>query len=86
MFGFEKLDRHGDLSDRMARTVGVDLAGAMLAGRVSPFGLRSVVVRCMSCTEADRCEAWLATTPEAPEAPGYCRNRGLLGELADRAP
>lgn len=79
----DKLDRHADLMQRMADTVGADLGQAMQDGRLSAEGLRSAVLRCTSCDSVGACEHWLeaqeAGTIDA--APGYCRNADLLERL-----
>ena len=78
-----RFDKHAELVNRMAETLGVDLAEEMLRGNLPPQDLRSTVLNCMSCREAGACEAWLAEHPEgADAAPGYCRNKERLTALA----
>ncbi|MFN3144213.1 MAG: DUF6455 family protein [Paracoccaceae bacterium] len=80
---FSKLDHHADLVHRMADTVGVDLAEGAMRGRIMEQELRSVVMRCMSCTEGEACEHWLEEHAKgADAAPDYCRNKSLLRTLA----
>lgn len=79
----EKLDRHGTLVRRMADTVEADLAEAIMDGSLSAEGLRSAVLRCITCEAADQCETWLAEHREtlAEATPDYCRNADMFERL-----
>jgi hypothetical protein len=79
---FQKLDRHADLVNRMADTVGADLGEALLKGTLSGQGLRAAVLNCCRCEGGGECPDWLeAHAQGAEEAPDYCRNRALLAGL-----
>lgn len=79
----DRFDRHAELVDRMAGTLGVDLTGEMLRGDLPPQDLRGIVLTCMGCREAEACEGWLAAHAAGSDvAPGYCRNRERLQTLA----
>lgn len=80
----QRLDRHADLVQRMADTLHVDFGEAMLRGTLAPEELRSAVFRCMGCECVSACADWLEAHAEgADRAPGYCRNRDMLGGLRD---
>jgi hypothetical protein len=79
---FQKLDRHADLVNRMADTVGADLGDAILTGALTGQGLRSAVLNCCNCEGGGECPDWLdAHAQGAAVAPDYCRNRDLLASL-----
>lgn len=52
---FSRLDRHARLMDRMADTLGLDLAEESMAGRLTPEDYRSAVFRCTGCTRPEEC-------------------------------
>ena len=79
---FRKLDRHADLVNRMASTVGADLETALLRGQLGGQELRSAVLRCVGCEGGADCPDWLAAHETgATETPEYCRNRNLFAAL-----
>lgn len=79
---FEKLDRHADLVNRMADTLGADLGEALLNGALSGSDLRSAVINCCACEATGPCRDWLADHPQgATEIPAFCRNRDLMAAL-----
>lgn len=83
MLWIDRFDRHADLVDRMAETLGVDLAEEMLRGNLPPQDMRSTVMRCMGCREAGACAAWLdAHEGGADATPSFCRNKERLEGLA----
>ena len=83
MIWMDRFDKHAELVNRMAGTLGVDLAEEMLRGDFPPQDLRATVLTCMGCREAGACESWLAAHPEGADAtPDYCRNRERLEALA----
>ena len=83
MLWMDRFDTHAGLVTRMADTLGVDLAEEMLRGALPPEDLRGLVLTCMGCREAGACGHWLEENAAGAEAaPGYCRNRGRLAELA----
>jgi len=82
MFGFNKFDRHAELVDKMAETLGVDLAEAVQRGELPPQKLRSSVFNCMGCRQADACEHWLEEHAGGADlTPEYCRNDALFRQL-----
>ena len=82
MFGFEKFDRHAELVNRMADTLGLDLAEAVQRGELPPEDLRRSVYACLGCREADACESWLSENAGGSDVtPGYCRNQDLFRSL-----
>jgi hypothetical protein len=79
----DRFDRHAELLDRMAGTLGVDLTEEMLQGHLPPEHLRGLVLSCMGCRDDGACEGWLAENAGgADAAPGFCRNRERLKALA----
>ena len=82
MFGFEKFDRHAELVDRMADTLGVDLTEAVQRGDLPPDDLRRSVFNCLGCKEVGACEHWLEENSAGSDVtPGYCRNDAMLRML-----
>jgi len=79
----DRIDHHADLLKRMAETVHVDLGAAMECGITGGEEIRRAVFTCMGCTSASECPAWMDAHAEGSDcAPGYCRNRGWLAQLA----
>ena len=78
-----RIDRHADLVNRMADTLGVSLFGAVTQGELSAGDLRSLVFKCLGCQEVDACTAFLDSHApgEATATPSYCRNRETLNRL-----
>ncbi|WP_146010269.1 DUF6455 family protein [Acidimangrovimonas sediminis] len=85
MISWNKIDHHMTLLHRMSGATGADLGQALERGAVAPEGLRAAVLRCANCDHPDACAEWLDTQPEKGHAaaPGYCRNKALLGRLAE---
>lgn len=82
MFGMKILDRHADLTGRMARALGVDVAKAFLDGDLTPEQYRGAVVSCTRCSNPRDCAAWLQVHGDgAAHAPEYCRNAALFARL-----
>jgi hypothetical protein len=83
MLWMDRFDKHASLVNRMAETLGVDLADEMLRGNLPPQDLRGAVLNCMGCREAGACETWLAANAAGSEVtPSFCRNRERLEALA----
>jgi pyrroloquinoline quinone (PQQ) biosynthesis protein C len=83
MLWMTRYDKHADLVNRMAETLGVDLAEEMLKGNLPPQEIRSTVMACMGCGEPGACAEWLEAHPEGSEAaPHYCRNKDRFEALA----
>lgn len=81
MHGPKTLKYHADLVDRMARTVGVDLEGAVLDGTARFDDLADAVLRCADCSDPGHCARWLAEAETRDQPPGYCRNGDLFAAL-----
>lgn len=76
---FSRLERHADLSTRMAHTVGADVAQAAAEGRLPETAVRTMVLTCTRCQSAGSCGEWLEDhAAGAQEAPDYCLNKGLF--------
>ena len=87
MTRFGKYDTHAELVDRMAETLGLDLAEQAQRGCAPTEGEeRERVYRCLSCTQPELCVRFLDDHAEAGtvarQAPGYCRNKVELERLA----
>lgn len=79
----DRFDTHAELVNRMAGTLGVDLAEEMLRGNLPPQALRATVLNCMGCRETGACATWLDAHGEGSDVtPGYCRNKERLQGLA----
>ncbi|MCB1341611.1 MAG: hypothetical protein KDK24_11245 [Pseudooceanicola sp.] len=76
------MKRHAGLVDDMARALGVDLEEAALRGLVDIDEISDAVLRCAGCADPGHCAGVLAAQPRLAAAPGYCRNRALMGQLA----
>ncbi len=82
---FSRIDRHARLVERMADTVGVDLAEESLRGRMPPQEYRAAVLRCTGCSQVDACCSWLEAHPDGAVAPpDYCRNKITFERSAQR--
>jgi hypothetical protein len=83
MFGARKLTLHANLVSEMGRVTGADLGEALVRGDLTAEGLRTAVVRCTGCADADGCAHWLAEHAEGAEAPpSVCENGDLFRRLA----
>lgn len=82
----ETYERHSELLQSMADTIGVDLGKAMLRHDMQNFPYRDLVFRCSRCSEVEACEAWLSDYKGAvSETPAYCRNKAILERLRAEA-
>ncbi len=73
---------HPDQLPRMANTLNVDLAQAILNNKLEVFRHHDIAFKCGECLEKRACNAWLDAHPDgAQEAPDYCLNKVLLEEL-----
>lgn len=79
----DKFDRRAALMGKMAETVGVDFAEQIVSNPYQVAKYRDAVMRCMGCTHDAECKGWMADHPQAGEAPDYCHNKDLLGQLAN---
>ena len=69
------------LTRGMARSVGVNLIGAVTEGWYSRRELETLVDRCAACGFSALCSAWLAATPRAATLPAYCANKAEIEVL-----
>lgn len=70
----------------MASTVGLDLGVAQRRGDLSADAVSDLVQRCRRCTAWQECPSWMnGHGLGAPQAPGYCLNRGRFDDIAQRA-
>ena len=66
----------------MARTLGVDLTGAMLEGWISRTDFAGMVLNCQLCPHSKECDRWLATHGAGSDSlPEYCANKARLESL-----
>jgi len=85
MIGFERLEKHERLVNKMADTLGVDLVEEVQRGNLAPSELRNRVFRCVGCDSADACADWLRAHPDGTDgAPEFCRNGKMFADLAAR--
>jgi hypothetical protein len=75
-------DRHERLMTRMADTLGADLETAEAQGQLPPEMREDMLLACTGCADPTACRHWLETHDTADAAPGYCRNRDILHNLA----
>jgi hypothetical protein len=74
--------RHEALMTRMAETLGTDLDDAELRGDLPPEARDDMLSACTGCADPAACAQWLDQHHEAENAPGFCRNRDILHDLA----
>jgi hypothetical protein len=72
----------------LADAVEADFGDALIDGRLAPEALRTALLRCTRCEQADFCESWLDVTEArkqggapAPRAPDFCANIDLMDRL-----
>lgn len=65
-----------ELMEGMMHTLDVKEAIADMPSAASV--VRNATIRCLSCTHATDCAAWLEEHESAAHAPSYCRNRELF--------
>ena len=83
MFSLSKIDRHAELMNRMADTVGADFSRAIVSGAMSGEQYRQAILSCTNCSHPEECASWLEANPGgAEQTPEYCRNAGLFDRLA----
>lgn len=79
MTAHTRIERHREYVDRMADTLGIDLAQEMMEGHLTPDGLEVLVDRCMGCRDTGACERWLDFGPDDTRtAPDFCVNRSVF--------
>jgi len=78
-------DKHTDLVNRMAHTVGVDLADETRKGTLTEGEVVRMVARCKGCSAPGACETFLDVHAGGAESPpGFCRNHDTLTRLGRR--
>lgn len=76
--------RHAALVNRMAETLGLDLAEEAQRGNLPPQDLRGTVISCVGCADPSGCADWLDDhAAGAARAPDFCRNRERLDAMAN---
>ena len=74
--------QHSQRVQDMADRLNVDLAHAVLSGKLRRFPYEDVVARCSRCAAQEACNAWLkAASGTTSHAPDYCRNKHLFEGL-----
>lgn len=81
MMAYVEAPRAWALVRGMARSVGLDLVGAVNEGWMARADLGTLVETCETCDKAETCTAWLATHVTADSPPPFCHNRKGLEEL-----
>ncbi|MCI2400365.1 DUF6455 family protein [Aliiroseovarius subalbicans] len=80
----DKRNRHIQLVNRMADTLGLDLRREVEGARLSATQFDATVTRCMDCRDPDGCDLWLDQHGAgARHTPGLCRNKALLENLRE---
>jgi len=74
-------ETHFWLTRSMARRLGVNLSEAMADDLLSPQSYAAMVTRCRQCPHVGACQAWLAQSTCAPEAPDHCLNAAIFNRL-----
>lgn len=83
--GLPAAERHFWLTQGMARTVGVNLTGAIAAGRMTRGDLAAMVVRCAGCEHPERCVRWMADGRHLGEdPPAWCLNHEAIEAIRAR--
>jgi hypothetical protein len=78
------MDRHSELFTHMAAAVNADLGKTTELSSGGADSLRSLMIRCSDCKNADTCSEWLdANRDGAPSAPDFCLNKESLNKLTD---
>lgn len=77
----DKLDRHGSIMAKMAKTLGVDFAEKIYEDPNVVTKYREAVLRCSHCQHEGECQGWMDEHASARETPDYCRNKDLLENL-----
>ena len=84
MFGWlKRIDRHSELFTHMATAVNADLGKTTGLSSGGADSLRSLMIRCCDCKNADACGDWLTTHQTgATSAPEFCLNSDALAQLS----
>ena len=85
MFGWlKRMDRHSELLTHMAEAVNADLEKTVEMSSGGADSLRSLMIRCTDCKNADTCSDWLEDNQSgANSAPDFCLNREALAQLTE---
>jgi hypothetical protein len=83
--GATAAERHFWLTQGMARTAGVSLSEAIVAGRMTREDLVVMVARCAACEFPERCVRWMADGGHLGEnPPAYCLNHEAIEAIRAR--
>lgn len=69
---------------KMADACDVDLSTALDEGRINVTGYAQMITSCQGCTQVGSCDKALAARPKLEEAPEYCENRAVFGQLREK--
>ena len=76
---YKRMTHQADLMETMIDKL--ELRNALETRADTVNVMRRAANRCMSCTETEACEKWLAEHNKADEAPSYCRNHDMFERL-----
>jgi len=79
MIGYVEAPGAWGFTREMARSVGVDLAGAVVEGWLTRAELGALVQTCACCGQTSGCRDWLADGQR--DLPGFCGNGAALAAL-----
>ena len=72
-------------TQRVARTLGLNLTEALADGRLDRQSYQLMVAECQTCAHAADCTRWMASTRAAAgEAPAFCPALPRLNNIAIR--
>lgn len=71
---------------KMAKACDVDLSTALDEGQIDIDGYAQMITSCQGCTQVGTCDRTLAAVPKLEQAPEYCENRAIFGQLRGKTP
>lgn len=81
----ETFERHSELVQCMAETIGVDLTEKIMRDPEALASFSKMVTRCSNCALVEACEVWLSEYKgPVSETPGYCLNKSTLEKLRSK--
>lgn len=84
MPGLDMADRSFWVTQGVARTLGLNLTGALADGRLDQRSYRQLVSRCDVCGLLEDCAAWMSQQQGiGATAPAFCPNKPILDRLAE---
>ncbi|MCF6444048.1 DUF6455 family protein [Nereida sp. MMG025] len=66
--------KHFWLAQRMAKAIGVDLAGKSRGGEIDQAEWAGMITKCRGCQWAEGCSTWLQDQDGSATAPNTCEN------------